>query len=420
MSSVPAPGLRAGAAPGGRSASAARGAGGRGLRAGQRASADQRVAEEPERAGGSEQPVLVVAGPDARERTGRGRHVGGRVGGGRAVRGWDARSRGVRSRVGGSAAVRGQPGRGPARRDGRCWGRAGSGRAVAGRSRGLGLRPAVGGQHVGQRQAARPALPFQAGRGRALVRPAQAQPAQGLHAVGQVQQRGQLGRLEQRHPAQAQAVPARGEPDVLDRAGTRPHVGVREGGTAQYPGRPGPAVAAHHHADRRLADPLELQAAQVPGTVGVELAGLRQPGPVGHHRGAGPQLRIPDHDEPPGLGVADARRGVPGRQHAGHELVADRVGAEPAHVPAGGDHLGQGRADGLGQRPARRVAGPLGAGCRIPDQGPRPRPVRRCLGSHGLTEPARRPRGPSSWPAAPAGLGGGGARPRRSRADRPG
>ena len=175
--------------------------------------------------------------------------------------------------------------------------------------------PPVGQDDVLQRCPLRPAGPLQTRRGRPLVGPAETQPAQGDHTVGQVQQRGEVLRLEQRHPPDAEALGTGGEPQVLDRAGARPQVGVGERGAAEHACGGGASVAAHHHPQRRVPDAVQLEVEQSPGRVRCQARRLGQPLAVGHQRRPLPGRRVPDDDEAPGLGVPDRRAGVGCREH---------------------------------------------------------------------------------------------------------
>ncbi len=175
-------------------------------------------------------------------------------------------------------------------------------------------RPALPQHHVGQRLPARPAGALEARRGRALVRPAEAQPAQGDDAVGQAEQLGQLLGPEQRDPAEPQPLGPGGQPEVLDRARARPHVGVRERRPPQHAGRRHPPVAADDDAERRLADALELQVEQAPAGVRLELRRLPEPLAVGEHA---PPAHGSAGQPPRGTATAgSARRSAPGARRS--------------------------------------------------------------------------------------------------------
>ncbi len=182
----------------------------------------------------------------------------------------------------------------------------------------------------------RPAPPLQARRRRALVGPTEAQPAEGGHPIGGADQDRELAGLEQGHPSHPEPLRPGGQPEVLDGAGARPHVGVDEGGPAQHAGRRGPPVAAHDQAERRLPDAFQVEVEQVAGRVGCHGAGLRQAGPVGHDCRPGPGGGGAHQHEPPRLRMADGGGGVGRGQHPGQDVLVDRIGPEAPDVAAGG------------------------------------------------------------------------------------
>ena len=210
--------------------------------------------------------------------------------------------------------------------------RFGRGSVQVRRRRPAALLPALPQHDLGQRLAGRPAGTLQPGLGRPFVGPAQAEPAQRLHPVGQPDERGELVGLEQRHPPGADALDPGRQPQVLDGAGTRPHVGVDVGGAPQHALGGRPPVAADHDADGGLPDAVQLQVEHLaPGTVG-ERARLSVPFPVGHQRGPIAGVRVAHHHEAPRLGVAHRRGGMGGGEDALQHVGPEVVGAEAPDV----------------------------------------------------------------------------------------
>ena len=175
------------------------------------------------------------------------------------------------------------------------------------RGGGVALGPALAHDDLVERQPLRPAGAFEPGLGRALVGPAEAEPAERLDAVGQAEEVGELGRLEEGDPAESETVGAGREPDVLDGGGARPEVGVREGRAAEHAGGRGAAVTRDDDADGRLADALEAQVEQAARGLLGHPGGLAQPAAVGHQRGGVPGGRLGDDEEAPRLAVPDRR-----------------------------------------------------------------------------------------------------------------
>ncbi len=187
----------------------------------------------------------------------------------------------------------------------------------------------------GQRAALRPARLHQLGLLGELVDVTDAEVGHDLQMLGQAQRADHLPLVEEADPADAEALGAGGEPQVLDGEGrgVRRHLrlGVAAQGVAAAAGR----VGGHDDVDRGVEDRLDLQFLELlrPALgqrlgVGVTLA-------LGQfvHRAAG--LRRADDDEVPRLRVADARRGVRRLQHPEQDLVRNRVAAEAvADVPA--------------------------------------------------------------------------------------
>ena len=228
------------------------------------------------------------------------------------------------------------------------------------RGRGVALGPALAHDDLVERQPLRPPGAFEAGLGRALVGPAEAEPAQRLDAVGQAEQVGELGRLEEGDPTETETVGAGREPDVLDGGGARPEVGVGEGRATEHPGGRRAAVTRDDDADGRLADALEAQVEQAARGLLGHPGGLTQSAAVGHQRRGVPRRGLGDDDEAPRLTVPDRRPAVAGREHRGQHVGRHRVGSEATDVAARADDpLERGEVVAQGPRvgrlrPARR------------------------------------------------------------------
>ena len=255
------------------------------------------------------------------------------------------------------------------------------------RRRLVGRWPALADHHVVQGQPPRPPMPLEPRIGRPLVRPAEAEPAEGLDARRQAQQAGQVGGLKERHPAEAEAGRAGGQPHVLDRAGAAPQVGVAQGRPAENPGRGRPSVAGDDDADRGLPDAVELEVEEPGAAIGGELPGLPEPLAVREQRGPVAGGLLADHDEPPRLRVPDRRRLMAGRQHLTEQVGGHRVGPVAADVTPRGEHRAQGGDRRFAERPAGRVDRPIGRRRRIPDQGNRARPRPLVLLAHRSATP---------------------------------
>ena len=142
------------------------------------------------------------------------------------------------------------------------------------------------------------------GRDRALVGPADAQPRHGLDRVGDAEHGAQLGGPVEADPADAEALGARGEPQVLDRAGGRVDVGRGDGRAAQDLGPRGRRHAAHAHPDGRLEDALDLlveegpcprsEARRLARALALGQGAHARAGLGGAHDDEAPRLRQPD------------------------------------------------------------------------------------------------------------------------------
>lgn len=167
----------------------------------------------------------------------------------------------------------------------------------------------------GERAALGPARLHQLGLLGELVDVAHAEVGHDFEVFGQAEGADHLALVEEADPADAEALGAGGEPEVLDGecGGVRRHLrlGVPTEGVAAAPGRVGGDDDVH----RSVEDGLDLQFLELLGAALGEGLGVRLALALGQfvHRTAG--LGRADDDEVPGLRVADARRGVRGFEH---------------------------------------------------------------------------------------------------------
>ncbi len=157
----------------------------------------------------------------------------------------------------------------------------------------------------------------------------------------------------------------------------------------QHPGSGRTPVAAHHHTQRGLADPLQLQVQQAPGRIAVELARLRQPLDIGHHRCPGTQLRVVDDQKPPRLGMPHRRSRMPRPQHPLQHINRHRIRAEAPDVTTGTDHLVQRVPRRSRKGPRHRLLGTLRRGRLVPHHRHRTRPGHRTNLERTRRTPAR-------------------------------
>ena len=226
-------------------------------------------------------------------------------------------------------------------------------------------------------------MPFETRTRVALIRVTDAQPAERFDPVGDVEEVGELASIEQRDPTDAEAGSSRGEPQVLNRARARPHVGVGERRTAEHPDGFRTAVAAHDDPHRCFTDPFELQVEKAARGILIHRFGLRQALSIGHPRCPRAGVGIANDDESPGLAVTDRWRAVGGLEEASDEVVVDVVGAEAANISACSDDRVQRIAFGLTERPSGWVACAVRCARRVADQRDRPLPHRHESTSFG-------------------------------------
>lgn len=137
---------------------------------------------------------------------------------------------------------------------------------------------------------------------------------------------------------------------------------------------PGHAGRSHDEAQRCFADAFELQVQQLPGRVWLHLPCLPQPLFVCHPSRPLPAAWFGDHDEPPGLAVADRRGHVGGGEHPIQDLGRHLVRSVPAEVPTGADELVEVVPDVLGESPGPHLGGTLGRRGAVTDERHRPLP----------------------------------------------
>jgi hypothetical protein len=244
----------------------------------------------------------------------------------------------------------------------------------------------------GQRPAPGPAGPGQLGLGREALDVADAEVGDDLQVLGQAEGLGELTLVEEGDPADAEALGAGGEPEVLhgEAGGERRHHRLRVAaeGVPAAAGR----IAGHDDVDRGLEDRLDLERGE----------GLRaRLGQRGGVRAAltdrqvvhGPAaLLVAQHQEVPGLGEADRGRGVRGLEDPGEDLGGQLVGQE---VVADVAPLVDDAVDGLERllavtRRAAVVSGGGGCGCGLGRRGGRGRGCGRGLRFGGLLGPGTR------------------------------
>ena len=186
-----------------------------------------------------------------------------------------------------------------------------------------------------------------------------------------------------RHPPEAEALGPGRQPQVLNGARAGPHVGVGERGPTQHGGGRRPPVATDDNAQRRLADPVQLEVEHsAPCVLGQEV-GLALALPFGDD---GSPLTGPCHgheQEPPRLGVPHRRSGVSRRQDSLHQVGVKRFGPEPPYVPAGPDDVVKRLALAVTETPRLRVGGAVGGGCCVADDGDWPGPRGGAAGPGG-------------------------------------
>jgi hypothetical protein len=179
--------------------------------------------------------------------------------------------------------------------------------------------------------------------------------ATGRAPVGHAQQRGQLGGIEDRHPAQADALGPRRQPHVLDGTGHRGQVHLGQGAAAEDV-LLAPVGQGHHDHLAGLQQAFHLEAHEVflalpQGPGGGAAFHLDQ----GVHALA--QAPVGDADEAPGLHVAHAGGVVGGPQKPRQQRRIDRIRAEVAHVAPLGDHAVDGGHIGIGKAVGAGVGG---------------------------------------------------------------
>ena len=200
--------------------------------------------------------------------------------------------------------------------------------------------------------------------------------------LGQPEQRTDIIRLVVGHPADAHALGARREPKVLDREAGAVDVGVGDRVSAEHLPASTVAVATDADAERRFADPLELEVEVLPRPL-VEVLGLNEAFARGErlHRRLG--LFVLDDDETPRLHQADRRRAVRGREQATQQGRRERIRAEAADVATFADCPPDARAGGFVKAPAGRILAAL-AGARIVELERQHRPLETLADAHGV------------------------------------
>jgi hypothetical protein len=213
-----------------------------------------------------------------------------------------------------------------------------------------------------EREPLGPARGLEARAHRALVGPADAEVGDRVDAGRDPEQRPQVGRLVEAHPADAEPLRARCEPEVLDRAGRAVDVGLGDRPAPEDLGVVVAVVAAEADAERRLHDALDLLIEEVAGAL-VEAIGLAQALALGEPADLDARVERLDDDHPPRLHETDGRRAVSGLEQQAQGRLRNRVGAEAPDVAPLGDHAVHGRGRGGVVAPAAWIGGAL-AGAR--------------------------------------------------------
>ncbi len=211
--------------------------------------------------------------------------------------------------------------------------------------------------------------------------------------TGNPEQRPDIILAVERHPADSDPLRARRQPQVLDRQAGAVQVGVADRVAAEdLAARL--AVAADADAERRLADPLDLEVEVLARTL-VEVPRLGQPLARGERLHRGLRAFVADHDEPPGLHQSDRRRLVGGLQHSRQHLRRDRLRAEAPDVAALADRPPHPVALAL-LEPAGPGVLPALARARVVEPGRQRRPLEPRAHLSELPRAQPRPRAPRS------------------------
>lgn len=145
-------------------------------------------------------------------------------------------------------------------------------------------------------------------------------------------------RLDDAHPADADPLGARGEPQVLDRAAHARAHGLRLHGRAEDRLVPRAQIGDDANVERRIADALELvrevlRAALVRKARGLRLAAAQEARADAHA-----PLDVAHDDEPPRLRETHARRERRRPEDARERRIVDLTGDELANVAAKLEH----------------------------------------------------------------------------------
>lgn len=182
--------------------------------------------------------------------------------------------------------------------------------------------------HPRERTALGPSGLRQLGLVRELVDVADAQVRDDFEVFRQAELADHLALVEEADPAHAEALGARGEPEVLDRegGGVRGHLrlGVPAEGVAAAAG----GVGGDDDVHRGVEDGLDLEFLELLRPALGQRLGVGLALALGELVHRPPGLGGADDDEVPGLRVADAGRVVGGLQDAQQHLVRDGVGTE--------------------------------------------------------------------------------------------
>ena len=197
--------------------------------------------------------------------------------------------------------------------------------------------PALVHHHRFEREPCRPPGSLEPGPHRAFVGPAEAQVGDRIDARRDAEHPAEIVGAVEADPADPQAFGARGQPEVLDRAGRAVDVGLGNRPPAEDLDLRIAVVAADDDPERRLDHPLDFLVEELPGAL-VEAIGLAQTLTLGEPADLRPGAGRAHDDQAPRLHKPDRRRAVGRLEDATQHVGGHLVGPEAADVaPLGND-----------------------------------------------------------------------------------
>src|SRR5258708_4549013 len=162
-------------------------------------------------------------------------------------------------------------------------------------------------------------------------------------------------------PSDAEALGARGQPQVLDRQASRVDLDVADAGFAEHGGAEAIGFAGDDKVERSFEDALELEREIFFAALAAELSGVLLALRFENFFDAAAALEVAHDDEVPRLREADAGRMVSGDEDAREHLIGNWIGDEFADVAAAEDGLVEAAFEGVGETVAiGRVRGHMG------------------------------------------------------------